>query len=115
MLISYLKRYSIKENGQELVESDRGDFNVDGFQVVVEGGEFFCQEIFEYLLVRLGFDQVLIKVMVRKVFFCYSNQCFVGMKDIVKNCLKKGGNFILFWFLLYSFVLKRGLIFYFFF
>lgn len=112
MLTSYLKRYSIKENGQEPVESDRGDFNVDGLQVAAEGGEFLCQEIFEHLLVRLSPDQVLIKVVARKVLLCHSNQCPVGMKDIVKNCSKKGGNSTLSWFLLHSSVSKRGLIFY---
>lgn len=89
MLTSYLKRYSIKENGQEPVESDRGDFNVDGLQVAAEGGEFLCQEIFEHLLVRLGPDQVLIKVVARKVLLCHSNQCPVGMEDILKNCSKR--------------------------
>lgn len=86
MLTSYLKRYSVKENSQEPVESDRGDFNVDGLQVAAEGGEFLCQEIFEHLLVRLSPDQVLIKVMAGKVLLCHSNQCPVGMEDILKNC-----------------------------
>lgn len=51
MLTSYLKRYSIKENGQEPVESDRGDFDVNGLKMAAEGREFLCQEIFEHLLV----------------------------------------------------------------
>lgn len=51
MLISYLKRYSIKENSQEPVESDRGDFDVNGLKMAAEGREFLCQEIFEHLLV----------------------------------------------------------------
>lgn len=56
MLTSYLKRYSIKENGQEPVESDRGDFDVDGLKMAAEGREFLCQEIFEHLLVWLSPD-----------------------------------------------------------
>lgn len=112
MLTSYLKRYSVKKNSQEPVESDRRDFNVDGLQVAAEGGEFLCQEIFEHLLVGLSPDQVLIKVVAWKVLLCHSNQCPVGMKDIVKNCSKKGGNSTLSWFLLHSSVSKRGLIFY---
>lgn len=106
MLTSYLKRYSIKENGQEPVESDRRDFNVDGLQVAAEGGEFLCQEVFEHLLVRLSPDQVLIKVMARKVLLCHSNQCPVGME-----VFKKGSNSILSWFLLHCIVSERGLIF----
>lgn len=51
MLTSYLKRYSIKENSQEPVESDRGDFDVNGLKMAAEGREFLCQEIFEHLLV----------------------------------------------------------------
>lgn len=75
MLTSYLKRYSIKENGQEPVKSDCGDFNVNGLQVAAEGGEFLCQEIFEHLLVGLSPDQVLIKVVAWKVLLCHTNQC----------------------------------------
>ena len=66
---TYQERNSVDEEGEEPVESDGGDVNVETTEVAVEVGQFLLHQVLQDILVHLRSTQVVVKVVHRKESF----------------------------------------------
>jgi len=66
-VLQYLEGYGVEEHGEEPVEGDGGQLDVEAAEMTTDGGQLLADELLQHLLVRSRTSQPPVEVVRREI------------------------------------------------